>query len=270
MLSTYHCHTTYCDGKSLPEEMVLAAIRAGCPEIGFSDHSHIPGMDWTMSKSGEAEYRREILSLREKYCDRIRIYLGLELDIRSRITDSERKEYDYIIGSVHSIYAKGKTVEVDQSAAVARSAIENIFGGDPYAYCEAYYRNEARVYDITGCDIIGHFDLVTKFIEVDPMFSEDHPRYVSARNKALEVLLKTPAVFEVNTGAISRGYRNSPYPHQDVIRRIAAAGVPTVITSDSHRAETLVTGLPEARELLDSMSCKYLTTLLDVLKITRG
>ena len=36
--SNYHTHTCFCDGKNTPEEMVLEAIRLGCPEIGFSGH----------------------------------------------------------------------------------------------------------------------------------------------------------------------------------------------------------------------------------------
>ena len=38
--SSYHTHTTFCDGKDSPEELVLEAIRLGCPEIGFSGHAH--------------------------------------------------------------------------------------------------------------------------------------------------------------------------------------------------------------------------------------
>ena len=41
MFSNYHTHTAYCDGADTPEELVLEAIRLGCPEIGFSGHSHL-------------------------------------------------------------------------------------------------------------------------------------------------------------------------------------------------------------------------------------
>ena len=33
MFSNYHTHTTYCDGADTPEELVLEAIRLGCPEL---------------------------------------------------------------------------------------------------------------------------------------------------------------------------------------------------------------------------------------------
>ena len=47
-LSNYHTHTVYCDGRDTPEELVLEALRLGCPELGFSEHSWLPGEDWTM------------------------------------------------------------------------------------------------------------------------------------------------------------------------------------------------------------------------------
>ena len=33
--SNFHTHTTFCDGKNTAEEMVRAAITAGCPALGL-------------------------------------------------------------------------------------------------------------------------------------------------------------------------------------------------------------------------------------------
>ena len=41
MESNYHTHSTFCDGADSPEELVIEAIRLGCPEIGFSGHSYL-------------------------------------------------------------------------------------------------------------------------------------------------------------------------------------------------------------------------------------
>ena len=35
---TYHCHTTFSDGKSSIKEMLDQAVRLGFTEIGISDH----------------------------------------------------------------------------------------------------------------------------------------------------------------------------------------------------------------------------------------
>ena len=34
----YHIHTTYSDGRSVPEDYVAQALNAGLKEIGFSEH----------------------------------------------------------------------------------------------------------------------------------------------------------------------------------------------------------------------------------------
>jgi len=265
-LGTYHAHTEFCDGKSTAEEMIIAAISAGASEIGLSSHSPIPGENWCMSEEGVKEYIRTVTALKEKYSDRIKVFLGVELDVKSRVN---REDFDYILGSAHSVTAGGKNLWVDISMTGVREAVDEYFGSDPYKYVESYYDEVSSVYEKTGCDIIGHFDLVTKFIERDPLFDVTHPRYIKARNKALDKLLCTPAVFEVNTGAISRGYRTNPYPDDDVLYRIAEAGKPVIINSDSLNKESVLFGIEKERERLDQMGIKYLTSLSDVLKITR-
>ena len=41
-LQNLHTHTTYCDGKDTPEEMVLEGLERGFHSIGFSIHSYVP------------------------------------------------------------------------------------------------------------------------------------------------------------------------------------------------------------------------------------
>lgn len=48
-------------------------------------------------------------------------------------------------------------------------AVEKHYGGDYYAFAEDYYTLERDVVDRTGADIIGHFDLITKFNEGDAL-----------------------------------------------------------------------------------------------------
>lgn len=264
--STYHAHTTFCDGKSTAEEMILSAISKGCPEIGFSGHSPLPGLSWPMSEEGVDEYFDELSALRERYEDRIKVFVGIEQDMES---EKIYLPFDYILGSNHAVNANGKRVDVDGPIEIILKAIEEDFGGDPYAYCENYYQLTSKVYDVTHCDIIGHFDLITKYIECDPLFSETDTRYIKARDEALEALLSTPAVFEVNTGAISRGYRTAPYPNPTVLERIKAAGKPIVVNSDSHMADTVTFLVNETAEKLTAEGFKCLTSLDEILSYSR-
>ncbi|MBQ7387547.1 MAG: histidinol-phosphatase [Clostridia bacterium] len=266
-LSSYHTHCTFCDGKSTPREMIDSAIERGCAEIGFSSHSPLKyKSSWAMDESGIPDYIKTLSALRDEYKDRIKLYIGIEQDILSLPSNPS---LDYLIGSVHHVERDGKYYSVDQSVEHTREAIQ-AFDGDAIAYCESYFEAVSKIYEKTHCDIIGHFDLVTKFIEVDPLFSESDPAYVRARTRALDALLETPAVFEVNTGAISRGYRTSPYPHTDVIERIKRAGKPLVVTSDTHRADTLDFMINETAERLAACGCKIITSMDELLEYTRG
>ena len=265
--STYHAHTTYCDGKSTAEEMILSAINKGCPEIGFSGHSPLTGLSWPMDEASVRGYFDEISLLREKYKDRIKVFLGIEQDQKS---EKINLPFDYIIGSTHAVIAYGRRIDVDGPIDFIKDSVKEFFGGDPYAYCESYYKNVARIYEDTRCDIIGHFDLITKYIETDPFFSESDTRYIKARDEALDALLAAPAVFEVNTGAISRGYRTTPYPSPCVLERIRAAGKPIVVNSDSHKADTVAFLIEETAERLVSEGFKCLTSLEEILSYSRG
>lgn len=236
--STYHTHTIFCDGKDTPEDMVLEAVRLGCPEIGFSGHSYISfDESWCMSKEGTAEYKRQIRALKKKYAGQIKILLGVEQDYYS---EEPTDDYEYVIGSVHCVKKDGVYLPVDYTAEAQKEAVEEHYGGDFYSFAEDYYALVGDVYRRTKCDIIGHFDLITKFNEGNALFDTSHPRYVAAAERALEKLLKTPAVFELNTGAISRGYRTEPYPEKWIIDRLEAAGKKLLRNSDAHAKEWLL------------------------------
>lgn len=229
----YHTHTVFSDGKNTPEEMVLAAIAAGMTELGFSDHSYTAyDESYCMPKDRIGEYRREIARLREKYRGNIKILCGIEQDYYS---DEPTDGYDYVIGSVHAVKAGDTYLSVDESAPVQKAAVEQYFGGDYYAFAEAYFSTVANVVEKTGADIIGHFDLAAKF----SLFDEQDPRYIRAWQAAIDALLKTGKPFEINTGAISRGYRTVPYPNPDMIDYIRQRGGKFILSSDSHRTDTL-------------------------------
>jgi histidinol-phosphatase (PHP family) len=73
---------------------------------------------------------------------------------------------------------------------------------------------------------------------VDRIFEDTKKRYESGRANRLEELGLLRAgdkpVFEINTGAISRGYRKTPYPAPDQIEYIRSKGGLFIMSSDSH------------------------------------
>ena len=243
MLRDLHTHTVFSDGKNSPEEMVISAIEKGLCEIGISDHSYTDfDTSYCIKKEKISEYKAEILRLKSKYSVKISVLCGIEQDyFSSEPTDG----YDYVIGSVHYIFKNGEYVPMDESPLILKNAAEKFFNGDIYALAEEYFKTVSDVVRKTNADIIGHFDLITKFNEIAPLFDEKNPRYIKARNNALDELLKTGKPFEINTGAISRGYRTTPYPSAEAIEYIKKKGGKFILSSDAHSTETLCFKFPE-------------------------
>ena len=68
IVSTYHAHSIYSDGKNTLEEMVLSAINCGMKEIGFTDHAPMQFFcDWSMDAKNVENYKNEVLMLKEKH-----------------------------------------------------------------------------------------------------------------------------------------------------------------------------------------------------------
>ena len=99
---------------------------------------------------------------------------------------------------------------------------------------------------------MGHFDLVAKFNEGGRFFDQDAPRYRRAALEALEAVMGRDVIFEINTGAMSRGYRSVPYPAPFLLEAIRQRDGRVCITSDSHSADTIVHAFPQAAALAEA------------------
>lgn len=77
IFANYHTHTTFCDGRDTPEQIVQEAIRLSCPTIGFSGHSVAPYDYAGMTPEHEAQYRAEVHRLQAAYAGQIQILCGL-------------------------------------------------------------------------------------------------------------------------------------------------------------------------------------------------
>lgn len=241
-----HTHSRYCDGEDTPEQLVLSAIEKGFCAIGFSSHGFTEfDQSYCMSPKGERDYKKEIAALKEKYKDKIKIYLGCEVDYDS---DTPAVGYDYLIGSVHYLPTPAGYLPIDLSKDTLTVGITEHFSGDYYAAAAVYYRSVADLWRKTGCEIIGHFDLITKYNESGALFDESDHNYRSLALSAADALLGSDVRFEINTGAVTRGCRTTPYPAEFILRHIAKQGGRIVLSGDTHSAAALGSGWQMAVE----------------------
>lgn len=230
-----HCHSVFCDGKSSPREMVESAIEKGLDTLGIVVHSFVDfDTGYCISPENEETFLNEMTSLKEEYKDKIKLLSGIEQDI---ISKPARSDYDYVIGSVHYLVINGLGYSLDVSREHFMWLANVKFGGDYLALCEAYYEETAKLAALPRLDITGHFDIVTKFNEGDVLFDTDSERYRRAWQAAADRLIPLGVPFELNTGAVSRGYRTAPYPKREIIDYIKSHGGKLVLSSDSHTAK---------------------------------
>lgn len=233
----FHTHSKYCDGNDTLEEMVLAAIDKNFTALGFSGHSYLDfDCSWCMSPEITKKYIEEINGLKVKYKDKINIYCGTESDCFSKIDTSL---YDFTLGSVHYIKEDDEYLAVDESIEVQKKAADKYYDGSLINYAKKYFELVGNVLELTNADIIGHFDLVTKFNENDCYFNTKDPEYIKAWQDAVDKLIPYNKPFEINTGAIARGKRITPYPAMDIADYIHSKGGFFVVTSDCHNRDML-------------------------------
>ena len=257
--SNLHTHSTFCDGRDTPEEIVRTAIGMGMESLGFSSHSTVTfDVECGIRPDQNAAYRDEILRLRDLYGRKLHILLGIEQDI---FGDDPPTGYDFVIGSCHYLKKGDRYLPVDYSREVFEEIVRDYFGGDVYAFTREYFETVATVVAKTDCDIIGHFDLISKFNGNRDLFDESDRRYRDPAMDALDVLIKTDRIFEINTGAASRGYRNIPYPNRPFLKRIVEKGARVTFSSDAHAKENLMFGFNDALFHATSCGLSHLTVM---------
>ena len=254
-----HTHTVFDDGTATAMAMAQAALDAGLESLGFSGHAPLPYRDvWEIKPEKMPVYLAAVQETKETFRGRLGVYSGLEWDI---VCDLPDIGFDYIIGSVHHIVKDGLYLSVDHRPDVSLNTLQTHFHGNKNAMVSAYFSQYDAVAQNPRVDIVGHFDLISKFDEVADLFDGDSPFYRDCAMEALEKLLAADKIFEVNTGAMSRGYRTAPYPSDFFLREILARKGRVLVTSDTHAVNTVAHAFDEVEAMLLSLGFKEIWEL---------
>lgn len=248
--SNLHTHSLYCDGKNTVEEMIQAAIAAGLESLGFSGHCHTGFSIDDCQITDVDGYFNELDEMRRKYAGVITIFKGLELESRvnGMIRPAIDPRCDYTIGSDHVFWIKEGPHFVDYTPEEWNNGLKA--AGSIEKLLECYYEELCSFSEEVPFDIIGHVDLYTKFNEGGRMFDENLPKYKALVLHYIERLARTGKIFEVNTGAVGRGYRRTPYPSAFILKRLLELKAPVIITSDSHSADTICCHFDQTEQML--------------------
>ena len=255
-----HTHTNFCDGKQDVETIVRRSIELQLDSIGFSGHSHCEYIKSSSSMSPEAtrQYKVEIAKQKKKFENQIEIFCGLEFD---QYSDDDLQGYDYIIGTNHYLKMGNEFVGFDRDKEEVQSIINNYFDGDGLRFAREYYRQLSQLPAYGNFDLVGHFDLITKNNENGELFDENNPAYRKYALECLHALAEKISVFEINTGAMARGYRTTPYLNPFILKEMNKLGVGITISSDCHDCNFLTCGFDRAIELCKECGVRELQVL---------
>lgn len=242
--------------------MVKEAIARGFDSIGFSEHSYMPlsSNPHQMTVKDMENYKAEIRSLREKYRGVIDIFCGLEFEMFSQI---DAEGFDYLIGSAHYLDFDGKLLGFDRGFEETVNYVNTNFGGDGLKFAEKYFETVARLPEKNRFDIIGHFDIITKNNERGGFIDVTSKKYLDLGFEAIHALKGKIPFFEVNTGAIARGYRTTPYPQTEFLKEFNRLGFGVVITSDCHNKSFIDCYYEEAKILIENAGFQSKWVLTD-------
>ena len=205
--TNYHTHTNFCDGKDSPREMVLTALEKNFNILGFSGHSMYPfAVDWSVGAKNHGEYADQINQLKVEFKDRIQILLGFEAD-----------------GSLNSIL----------------DGIKNYFKGNKKLAVQTYFEYQREMLSNGNFHIIAHPDLISKQNKFNDLFNPKDSWYKKELKLTAKAIAKNGCIAEINTGAIARGYLDTPYPSTYFLELLKENNVPVTINSDCHNKDYL-------------------------------
>lgn len=113
-----HIHTLFSDGANSVIEVVEQSVILGLTQIVFTEHTenyfHENDSLWYL------RYFDEIEKMRDRWCDRIEIYAGLEVPVADYkgnldLSDKILKRAEFILGTVHRYPELEKNIKVQGS-----------------------------------------------------------------------------------------------------------------------------------------------------------
>ena len=233
--TNYHMHTKRCmHATGTDEEYVLAAIKGGYEEIGFSDHSPWKyNSDFVahmrMKESQFDEYYRSIKELQVKYKDQISIKIGLECEYFEEYMDwlinlAKSYQLDYIILGNH--YYK-----TDEKRLYFGRICQQDY------YLTAYVDECIKAMETGWYAYVAHPDL---FMRARFCFDEQAEK---ASYRICEAAKRLDIPLEYNLAGACYNERDhvEQYPHREFWKIAAKVGNKAIIGVDAHEPEAMMT-----------------------------
>lgn len=216
-----HNHTPLCKhATGSPEEYIKKAIEKGIKYYGFADHAPMDfDYQYRMSFEDMPKYEEKIKNLKEKYKDKIELFLGYEVDFTPFVDKRAlERDVDYLIGSVHFLDNWG----FDNPEFIKEWEKRNVDD----VYKEYFYLIE-KMASSKLFDIVGHIDLIKVFGHKPSKNIKD-----IAKN-AIKAIKKSNMAIEINTSGLRKKVKEL-YPGDELLEMILNENIDITFSSDAH------------------------------------
>lgn len=257
----FHAHTQFCDGRDTISSISAAAADAGFSHFAFTPHSPVPIISpCNMDASQTEDYFREVDSMKNLYCGRMKVYTSMEIDWLGddwgpHIDYFQKLPLDFRLGSVHFVPSQDGTLyDCDGSFERFRPLLETRYAGDVRYVVEKYFEQVIRMLERGGLDLLGHFDKIAGNASKAFPALEDEGWYEALVDDVISHAVSAAVVVEINTKAWTDSGRF--FPAQRWWSKLLKAGLPLAVDSDAHWASKVGAGRAEAFKALHSLSCR--------------
>ncbi len=261
MLTDYHVHLRPDDAGASAEEFFTAAnaeryrtvaSERGIAELGVSEHVHrfAQALDVWRHPFWRDSARDDL----DAYCAWVReetdLKLGIEADFVPGREDRmgtllERREWDYVVGSVH--FLRDAAVDHEGYDVWERSS-------DPERVWSRYFETLGEAARSGLFDILAHPDLVKVWGSERPRPRGDLRRFYE---RAMDGIAESRIAVEVSTAGLRKPV-GEIYPAREFLALCVEAGCPVALSSDAHAPGDLGAGYEQALELLDGLGVSEL------------
>ena len=239
MINSYHTHLAFCKhAEGYAEDYILEAIKLNMEEIGITDHIPVTidfyndidfkryncntKMDYTQIK----DYFNDVLSAREKYKDKIKVYLGFECEYYDKlipILNEFKHKVDYLVLGIHHYYYEGKFNS----------------SYNTYDYIRNYGKLAVEALNSKLFKIFAHPDMFL-WSYMNNSFDE---LCEEVTRSICEAAIKNNVYLEINTNKIRDWMQNGnqfPYPNESFWKIVSEyKNIKVVVSSDAHKPQYL-------------------------------
>lgn len=253
MFIDYHIHSCFSfDSEEKMDNICNTAISRGITEIALTDHLDIyENKEYSYMLNCE-EWYAQLLEIKEKYKDKLKVKLGIEVGTPQHNKIEYEKFYhkyplDFIIGSIHNM---------DNDIDVSDYKFNIIDYNDVYENYNKHLMELSKYYEF---DVMGHLTYPSRYIENQTGIIPDTKKYQDFYIELFHILTERGKGIELNTSGIARG-GNTIMPPLWLIKLYRKSGGEIITTgTDAHIAAQVGSTVEISKSLLKEAGFNYYT-----------